>query len=56
MKVQQSEPMDLLDRYLQAVRLFVPRRHYDDIVAEVSTNLVHADGGSQEGARPTIKR
>ena len=40
MKVQQSEPMDLLERYLQAVRLFVPRRQYDDIVAEVSTNLV----------------
>ena len=40
MKVGQSEPMDLLERYLQAVRLFVPRRQYDDIVAEVSTNLV----------------
>ena len=32
--------MDLLERYLQAVRLFVPRRQHDDIVAEVSTNLV----------------
>ena len=40
MKVRQSEPMDLLERYLQAVRLFVPRRQHDDIVAEVSTNLV----------------
>ena len=39
-KVPQSEPMDLLERYLQAVRLFVPRRQHDDIVAEVSTNLV----------------
>jgi serine phosphatase RsbU (regulator of sigma subunit) len=40
MKVQQSEPMDLLARYLQAVRLFVPRRHDDEVVAEVSTNVV----------------
>jgi serine phosphatase RsbU (regulator of sigma subunit) len=39
-KVQQREPSDLLERYLQAVRLFVPRRQHDDIVAEVSTDLV----------------
>ena len=39
-KVPQSDSMDLLERYLQAVRLFVPRRQHDDIVAEVSTNLV----------------
>ena len=40
MKVHQSESMDLLERYLQAVRLFVPRRLHEDVVAEVSTNLV----------------
>lgn len=39
-KVQQRQPSDLLERYLQAVRLFVPRRQHDDIVAEVSTDLV----------------
>ena len=39
-KAQQSEPTDLLARYFQAVRLFVPRRQSEDIVAEVSTNLV----------------
>src|SRR5262245_41257047 len=39
MKVRQSEAEDLLERYLQAVRLFVPRRQHDDVVAEVSTDL-----------------
>lgn len=39
-KVHQSESMDLLERYLQAVRLFVPLRLHEDVVAEVSTNLV----------------
>jgi serine phosphatase RsbU (regulator of sigma subunit) len=38
--VHKSEPKDLLERYLQAVRLFVPRRQHDDIVADVSTSLV----------------
>jgi serine phosphatase RsbU (regulator of sigma subunit) len=38
-KVRQSGAQDLLERYLQAVRLFVPRRQHEDIVAEVSTDL-----------------
>ena len=32
--------MDLLERYLQAVRFFLPRRHQDDIVRELSDNLL----------------
>jgi serine phosphatase RsbU (regulator of sigma subunit) len=39
MKVRRSEAQDLLERYLQAIRLFVPRRQHADIVAEVSTDL-----------------
>ena len=31
--------MQLLDRYLQAVRFFLPRRHQDDIVRELAENL-----------------
>ena len=56
MKDQQSEPMDLLERYLQAVRLFVPRRQSDDIVAEVSTNLVTRMEVFQERAWSPIER
>jgi hypothetical protein len=32
--------MDMLDRYLQAVRFFLPARQQDDIVRELSENLV----------------
>ena len=32
--------MNLLDRYLQAVRFFLPRRQQDDIVRELSENLL----------------
>ena len=32
--------MDLLDRYLQAVRFFLPRHNQDDIVRELSENLL----------------
>ena len=32
--------MELLDRYLQAVRFFLPRHQQDDIVRELSENLV----------------
>jgi hypothetical protein len=32
--------MDLLERYLQAVRFFLPRRQQDDIVRELSENLL----------------
>jgi hypothetical protein len=32
--------MDLLERYLQAVRFFLPRNNQDDIVRELSENLI----------------
>lgn len=32
--------MDLLDRYLQAVKFFLPQRQQDDIVRELSENLL----------------
>jgi hypothetical protein len=32
--------MDLLERYLQAVRYFLPRQQQDDIVRELSENLI----------------
>src|SRR5262245_26126365 len=35
-----SDTMDLLERYLQAVRFFLPRKQQDDIVRELSENLI----------------
>ena len=32
--------MELLDRYLQAVRFFLPRRQQDDIIRELEENLI----------------
>ena len=32
--------MDMLDRYLQAVKFFLPRKQQDDIVRELSENLI----------------
>jgi hypothetical protein len=32
--------MDMLDRYLQAVRFFLPRTQQDDIIRELSENLI----------------
>ena len=32
--------MDMLERYLQAVRFFLPRRQQDDIVRELRENLI----------------
>jgi hypothetical protein len=32
--------MDLLDRYLQAVKFFLPREQQDDIIRELSENLI----------------
>src|SRR5262245_106107 len=39
MNIRQSKAEDLLERYVQAIRLFVPRRQHADVVAEVSTDL-----------------
>jgi hypothetical protein len=40
--------MDLLERYLQSVRFFLPRRHQDDIVRELSDNLLSQFEDRQE--------
>ena len=32
--------MELLERYLQAVRFFLPQKQQDDIVRELSENLI----------------
>ena len=40
--------MELLDRYLQAVRFFLPRAQQDDIVRELSENL-HSAIEDREG-------
>jgi len=40
--------MDLLERYLQAVRFFLPRQQQDDIVRELSENLVSEMEDRQE--------
>ena len=32
--------MDLLKRYLQAVKFFLPRGQQDDIIRELSENLI----------------
>src|SRR5262245_20259281 len=39
MNIRQSKAEDLLERYVQAIRLFVPRRQHADVVAEVSTDI-----------------
>jgi hypothetical protein len=40
--------MDLLERYLQSVRFFLPRRQQDDIVRELSENLIAQMDDRQE--------
>ena len=40
--------MDLLDRYLQAVRFFLPQKNQDDIVRELSENLISQMEDRQE--------
>jgi hypothetical protein len=40
--------MDLLERYLQAVKFFLPRPHQDDIVRELSENLISQIEDRQE--------
>lgn len=45
--------MDLLDRYLQAVRLFLPRAEQDDIVRELAENIrSQMDDREEELGRP----
>ncbi len=45
--------MDLLERYLQAVRFFLPRRQQDDIVRELSENLLsQMEDRAEELGRP----
>jgi hypothetical protein len=40
--------MDLLERYLQAVRFFLPQKNQDDIVRELSENLISQMEDRQE--------
>lgn len=45
--------MDMLDRYLQAVRFFLPAQQQDDIVRELSENLIsQMDNQEEELGRP----
>lgn len=45
--------MDMLDRYLQAVRFFLPPRQQDDIVRELSENLIsQMEDREEELGRP----
>jgi hypothetical protein len=45
--------MDLLDRYLQAVRFFLPRAQHDDIIRELKENLVsQMEDREEELGRP----
>jgi hypothetical protein len=45
--------MDLLERYLQAVRFFLPRNNQDDIVRELSENLIsQMEDREEELGRP----
>ena len=45
--------MNLLDRYLQAVRFFLPRRQQDDIIRELSENLLsQMEDRAEELGRP----
>jgi hypothetical protein len=45
--------MELLEKYLQAVRFFLPRRNQDDIVRELSENLLaQIDDKEEASGRP----
>jgi hypothetical protein len=45
--------MDLLDRYLHAVKFFLPQKHHDDIVRELSENLIsQMEDREEELGRP----
>ena len=45
--------MDMLDRYLQAVKFFLPRKQQDDIVRELSENLLaRMEDREEELGRP----
>jgi hypothetical protein len=45
--------MELLERYLQAVRFFLPQKHQDDIVRELSENLIaQMEDREEEVGRP----
>ena len=45
--------MDMLDRYLQAVKFFLPRKQQDDIVRELSENLIaRMEDREEELGRP----
>lgn len=45
--------MDMLERYLQAVRVFLPARQQDDIVRELSENLIsQVEDREEELGRP----
>jgi len=47
------DPMDLFERYLQAVRKYLPRQRQDDIVAELRANLeAQRDEREAELGRP----
>src|ERR1700737_5663228 len=42
--------MELLDRYLQAVKFWLPREQQDDIIAELSADI-HSEMEEQEAER-----
>ena len=45
--------MDMLDRYLQAVKFFLPGKQQDDIVRELSENLIaRMEDREEELGRP----
>ena len=44
--------MDLLERYLQAVKFFLPRPHQDDIVRELSENRIQIEDREEQLGRP----
>jgi hypothetical protein len=49
--------MSMLDRYLQAVRFFLPAKQQDDIVRELSENLIsQMEDREEELGRPSTKR
>src|SRR5262245_47070800 len=53
MKSSRRTIMDMLDKYLQAVRFFLPRGTEDDIVRELSANLMaQIEDREEELGRP----
>ena len=53
---QRIESMELIDRYLQSVKLALPKRSRDDVIRELSDEILSPDRRAGNRARPSPHR